>query len=395
MLKYPFRILQCSFIGFLLSCSGDQDVESIDLLWSSRAEIISDKQMIQKIVSSADQRMEDGPYSVLQKSFMPPSGDKHDYMSMGVYWWPNPDTENGLPYVRRDGFVNPEVHEITDKGYLGETTEIAFITGLAYHHSRDEKYAIKAAEVLRSWFINDSTGMNPNLNFGQGVPGRTDGRCYGIIETRDISKVLDAERLIRDSPAWTDDDHEALQGWFRDYRDWLLNSELGQEEFTRLNNHGTWYDVQVSSIALGVDDPETARRILARSAERIIEHVDSLGRQPQELARTRSWDYSVMNLKSLMLLGNLGEKVGMDLWEIPDEDDPAIKRALNFLIPYALAPETWNYEQVKEFNPKALIPLIEEAKRHYPDKSTDYIKILDKLGPAEEAFIGLYVLPIQ
>src|SRR5437868_6138387 len=51
-----------------------------------------------------------GPlYSVVNKEFLPPSGDKHDYMSMGTYWWPNPNTTNGLPYVRRDGQANPEI----------------------------------------------------------------------------------------------------------------------------------------------------------------------------------------------------------------------------------------------------------------------------------------------
>ena len=35
-------------------------------------------------------------------------GDKHDYLSFGSYWWPDPDKPDGLPYIRRDGGVNPE-----------------------------------------------------------------------------------------------------------------------------------------------------------------------------------------------------------------------------------------------------------------------------------------------
>src|SRR5512142_174353 len=49
-----------------------------------------------------------GPFSVIQKSRVPPSGDKHDYLSFGPYWWPDPKKPNGLPYIRRDGEVNPE-----------------------------------------------------------------------------------------------------------------------------------------------------------------------------------------------------------------------------------------------------------------------------------------------
>jgi hypothetical protein len=47
----------------------------------------------------------------MDKSFVPPSGDKHDYVSLTPYWWLNPDTSNGLPYVYRDGHVNPQIHE--------------------------------------------------------------------------------------------------------------------------------------------------------------------------------------------------------------------------------------------------------------------------------------------
>lgn len=45
-----------------------------------------------------------------------PSGNPHDYTSMGPYWWPNPDTPDGLPYVlrviriptRTTGFARPK-----------------------------------------------------------------------------------------------------------------------------------------------------------------------------------------------------------------------------------------------------------------------------------------------
>lgn len=46
--------------------------------------------------------------SVVDKLRTPPSGVRHDYMSIGPYWWPNPASADGLPYVRRDGEVNPE-----------------------------------------------------------------------------------------------------------------------------------------------------------------------------------------------------------------------------------------------------------------------------------------------
>tara|TARA_Y100001980_G_scaffold46355_1_gene30632 strand:- start:40233 stop:41411 length:1179 start_codon:yes stop_codon:yes gene_type:complete len=392
-MKLPFYTYLIALLALTtFGCGGKkQQQEDLQLIWSSQPLMIPED-LKESIISSANELMDEGPYSVLQKTFTPPSGDKHDYMSMGIYWWPNPDNEDSLPYIRRDGLVNPEVHGITDKRYLNVTQDIAFVCGLAYHITKDEKYAAKSAEVLRHWFINDSTRMNPNLNFGQGVPGIADGRCYGIIETRDISNVMDAEMLIRSSKAWGEKDQQQLKNWMSDYLDWLLTSELGKEEFTRPNNHGTWYDVQVSSLAIAVGDIATAKRILKGSADRILEHVDAEGRQPEELARTRTWDYSTMNLKSLMLLAMLGEKVGVDLWQIPGEDDPAIRRAVDFLLPFALAPEAWEYEQVLEFQPERIVPLVEQAILQYPERLEVYTEALKKIG-SEDNHIGFYDLP--
>ena len=63
---------------------------------------------LQNLVEQADDALQTAPPSVMQKSKMPPSGDKHDYLSTAPYWWPDPARLNGLPYIRQDGKVNPE-----------------------------------------------------------------------------------------------------------------------------------------------------------------------------------------------------------------------------------------------------------------------------------------------
>ncbi len=54
------------------------------------------------------------PRSVMDKDRIPPSGDKHDYMSQAPYFWPDPEKPDGLPYIRRDGRRNPEIKKIPD-----------------------------------------------------------------------------------------------------------------------------------------------------------------------------------------------------------------------------------------------------------------------------------------
>jgi len=71
-----------------------------------------------KLKRDADRALAVKTFSVTQKDLTPPSKDKHDYMSIAPYWWPNPSTPNGLPYVRRDGEINPERDQTSDRKRL-------------------------------------------------------------------------------------------------------------------------------------------------------------------------------------------------------------------------------------------------------------------------------------
>ncbi|NLD73980.1 MAG: alginate lyase, partial [Chloroflexi bacterium] len=50
--------------------------------------------------AEADEALSAGPFSVTDKAVPAPSGDHHDYVSFGTYWWPDPDAPDGLPYIR-------------------------------------------------------------------------------------------------------------------------------------------------------------------------------------------------------------------------------------------------------------------------------------------------------
>jgi alginate lyase len=75
-----------------------------------------------RLVREANGALTAGPFSVMDKKRVPPSGDKHDYVSMGPYWWPDPTKPNGLPYIRRDGERNPEIRTDYDAPRLGALT---------------------------------------------------------------------------------------------------------------------------------------------------------------------------------------------------------------------------------------------------------------------------------
>jgi hypothetical protein len=62
---------------------------------------------INSLLNVANSTLTNPLKSVMDKPGIGPSGDKHDYLSLATYYWPNPDTADGLPFVARDGFANP------------------------------------------------------------------------------------------------------------------------------------------------------------------------------------------------------------------------------------------------------------------------------------------------
>ena len=60
-----------------------------------------------RILHAADQYLSQPPVTITASSSQRSKGGKHDYFSEGDYWWPDPKNPNG-PYIRRDGFSNPQ-----------------------------------------------------------------------------------------------------------------------------------------------------------------------------------------------------------------------------------------------------------------------------------------------
>src|SRR5215203_7128777 len=180
--------------------------------------------------------------SIVSKQATPPSGDKHDYMSQAPYFWRNPNTATGFPYIRRDGERNPEIKQFPDHDLLDTMVRTVERLALGYFVTGKKEYAARAGEILRMWFIDPATKMNPNLQFAQAIPGLNTGRGIGIIETRGLTSVVDSVGLLARSPSWSRTDQAEVEAWFSSYLAWLQESKNGKEESAAKNNHGTFYD---------------------------------------------------------------------------------------------------------------------------------------------------------
>ncbi|MGB5943962.1 MAG: alginate lyase family protein [Leeuwenhoekiella sp.] len=303
----------------------------------------------QKLLDEADYALEDTVFSVTFKKLTPPSGDKRDYLSYGPYWWPDPVKADGLPWIRRDGEVNP----LSRNNNTDYTTKSAFFNNVsdlswAFFFSDNEAYATKLVELLQVWFLDEKTKMNPNLEFAQGIPGINTGRGIGIIDFAGITKVITAIEILESKGAITIQKSNELRQWFTNYLDWLETSKNGVFERDRLNNHGTWYDNQVVSIMIFLNRREEAKKVLKIARyKRIADQLEDDGSQPLELERTKSLHYSVMNLRAMTQLAYFGKRIGVDLWNFSPDDGGGIKQAYEYLKPYATTDKKWEYKQIQ------------------------------------------------
>lgn len=336
------------------------------------------------------------PRSVTHKTTLPPSGDKHDYMSMGPYWWPNPDTPTGLPYVQRDGQRNPQVlGNAMDsqrlQNMLGDARDLA----LAHYFTAELRFAQKAAEVIRTWFITPATRMNPSLRFGQAVPGVAEGRGIGIIDTRDLWWVMDAVALIAPSGVGLSSvEQQQLQTWWADYAHWLDTSPLGRDEANEKNNHGLFFDVQLAALWLATGKIDQARQLVFDAqTRRFAAQFDTQGRMPLELARTRPYHYHTFTLQAATRLARYAEvldgaapadriwpasdarcarpaadpRCPLNLWRgvIEGKSLPAV---LDFVAAPVVDPSAWTHATAIEPTPPLVtaLPVLLAAQRELP-----------------------------
>ena len=338
-------------------------------------------QAVQILEARADSLLDKAPLSVMDKARTPPSGNKHDYMSQAPYFWYDSSKPQGLPYLRRDGQRNPEIYTITDHRDMSDLEGACRTLALAWYFTGEEKYAAKASALLKHWFFEEATRMNPNLNYAQAVPGVNDGRGTGIIESIALTGIADAAGLLEGSRSWTQADAGSLRQWYAQYLDWMLTSRNGKDEHAARNNHGTWYLAQATDFALFTGDTVKARALAEEGRKGIESQIDGEGKMALELARTNGLGYSTYCLQAWFDLATLGERAGVDLWDYQNKEGAGIRTALDWLLPYAAGEKKWAYQQISPYNTGELYTLLLQAAPKYKDpRYTRYAGALHKVS---------------
>ena len=294
-----------------------------------------------RILARAEQSLVGTAPTVMAKWGVPPSGDRHDYLSWPVYWWEAGPNE----YEARDGVINPESksHRF-DASALKEMQTRVTALSLGYFLNGDHRYSRKASELLAAWFVDPATAMNPNLDFSQMVPGK---RPPTTIESTRLVAVVEAIGLLDASGDFPPEIKQALETWFSRYVDWMTGPRAPGDRLAA-NNWALSYDLQLVEFALFAGRIDVARAVVERvPRDRIAKQISADGRLPAETSRTHGLNYSIFALGLLFQLADLGECLDVDLWSY-QENGTGIRRALDFLIPFVGHEDKWPYEETKD-----------------------------------------------
>lgn len=320
-------------------------------------------ELLQTLLKNATEALTRQPESPVDKPEPGPSGNLQDYYHPAPYWWPNPNTKDGLPYVRKDGeripgtrLYEPESHRY-DRTRLQRLFDDSTTLALAALVTGDQTYSMHAAKWLDRWFINPATRMNPHLTYAQVRRGHNKdlGAQSGVIEMKDLYYLLDAVRLLGHIGTLSEEQHLQLKRWFQDYLNWLLTSEQGTKEARSRNNHGTYYDLQVAAIAAYLDDSDTLFAALARAEERIPLQIAPDGFQREEMERTNTAHYCCFTLQGWLNLLNLASRFDGTFPARAAEPRHPLRMAVQWLLAHQGSP--WPHTQIEPFDDQRFFPI--------------------------------------
>ena len=152
---------------------------------------------------------------------------------------------------------------------------------------------------------------------------------------------------------------EKLKSWFIDYKHWLETSPQGISERTRPNNHGTYFALQMISIAQFLNDSNLLNEIIHSAQDRILSSFSDTGDQVFEKTRTLSKHYYVFNLHGWSRIMAYARASDMPFEQWGKEHQNRIVTAFNWLL--TANKTAWPYTQISPYDSNRIYPLLMHA----------------------------------
>lgn len=330
-LVFPGQLLQGSPKKFPKTFMFDgQQLVAAKELAESRNKLL--QSAIKDLCQRSDLLLEMKNPTVTDKKNYPDLAKTNDYVSLAKYWWPS-SNPGGIPYVRKDGEVNPECYsENYDSKRLETFCDAVIFLAITSFLSDEKKYADKAISLINTWIVDPATRQNPHFRFSQIVPAVDDVRCWGLIEARRLVYVCDALKILNYLNLIDDQTYRICRHWFWELSQWLEKSEVGRKAIKLKNNIGFWVDLERVVFAKFAGKEKLAEDIIRNSTiPRISEQIELDGRLPAELSRERPYDYVIFTLLAMAGLSKVGESEDVKLTEFSDAEGRSFQNAFDWL----------------------------------------------------------------
>jgi hypothetical protein len=294
-----------------------------------------------RIFKAADAALKLKPFTITKYHSNQSQGGTNDFYSNADYFWPDPTKPDGLPYINRDGESNPNnfwQHRMAMRNLRDAVAALA----AAYKVTGEDRYATKAAELLRVFFLDPKTRMNPNLQYAQTVPGRSPGRSYGIIDGLHLIEIPPAITAMEKSPAFTPELVTGLKQWFQTMADWMVTSTNGRIEAAAKNNHSVAFWLQIACYARFIGDEGKLAECRRQFKELFVpDQMAADGGFPLELQRTKPYGYSIFQFDNMVTLCQVLSTPDDNLWKFELPDGRGIRKAVTYLYPFLADKSKW------------------------------------------------------
>jgi len=294
-----------------------------------------------RILQLASEAINRAPPAITDSRATNSAGGLHDYFSQADYYWPNPHTKSGFPYLNRDGYSNPtnfSEHRLALRTMKDSVAALA----AAYSLTGNDAYAVKAQEFLRVFFLDPATRMNPSLNYAQAILGTDKGTQLGIIDTLHLAELAVAIPFLEKSPSFDPAVDAGMKQWFTNYIRWMTTSSNGKQEMRAPNNHSIAYDLQIACFARLVGDQKNfdlARQRFERT--QLPGQMATTGSFPRELKRTKPFGYSNFQADNVAILCFLFSTPQTNVWQFRLPKKVTAERTTQFIYPYLANKQQW------------------------------------------------------
>ena len=276
------------------------------------------------------------------------SGNKHNYESLSPYWWPDPKNPGG-PYIARDGQTNPETKQYDSPRLITLRSNLVYCSK-AFYITGDIRYYDYFCRQLDTWFIDKDTRMTPHFEYSQFVPGRNNGRGnpQGMSEAYNFNNILESIRLVNSVKDIGKKRMKALQAWFRDFAEWMQESDYGLGTQSFQNGQVLTFDTTLYNIFIFTGQKSERQAIFdAFPEKRVNKNIASDGKIPESLRRTKGFFYTVSSLQRFVDFATLAKADGNSL---PGESIARIQKAFDYITQFEDNRSAFPYSEIGDWD---------------------------------------------